>query len=525
MILQQSGFSQRPANQATQGGNSSRQSSSQGDRNRRGDNFNNNRPPAKRDERRQDRRDDSRDRDSPRRDDPPRKPPSPNREAGKKRKLSPVSTTRSSHHSSERDTHRENLYSFVSQERDVIELKQRYHKLHIPKDFTQVKCLWSSLSPNSVSVNYSLPVECSTSINEESVSYQFFLFLFEIFSMLIKVFLHIFPLILKNVANLLNWGPENGLEGSNVVYCAKVMLFSGSKLTPSKSAPPTKSTHLSTQLQFIVGRKDRSELFCIGGAWSKELDGGDPASNSSVLIRTAIRTFRDFTGHDLSYCQQWYPFMEVQYSRPTHQEITVVYLPAIWDHVSISLHLSPNKSNSAPLESNLDGDSNSSGESRPDQTKNDLVNSDESAGGSNDNITQDVSSGNSLNKIAKVQLVTTVPSTVKLKPMALSLHGLLDYDISDTYEKTFEVSLFAELFNDLLKRDFASTIYSAIDLYGQRRAGKVSADPNPAKRQKFDDQPSSAEVNSTLVFFIYLFEIFLKQKLNIFFFFVAFGTC
>ena len=44
----------------------------------------------------------------------------------------------------------------------------------------------------------------------------------------------------------------------------------------------------------------------------------------------------------------------------------------------------------------------------------------------------------------------------------LSLDGLLDYDESDKDEVTFEVSLFAEAFQDMLMRDFGQAIYESL---------------------------------------------------------------
>ena len=41
-----------------------------------------------------------------------------------------------------------------------------------------------------------------------------------------------------------------------------------------------------------------------------------------------------------------------------------------------------------------------------------------------------------------------------LQQQIISLDGLLDYDESDKYEATFEVSLFAEIFHEMLQRDF-----------------------------------------------------------------------
>lgn len=50
----------------------------------------------------------------------------------------------------------------------------------------------------------------------------------------------------------------------------------------------------------------------------------------------------------------------------------------------------------------------------------------------------------------------------KWRSATLSLDGLLDYDESDKDEVTFEVSLFAEAFQDMLMRDFGLAIYESL---------------------------------------------------------------
>lgn len=50
----------------------------------------------------------------------------------------------------------------------------------------------------------------------------------------------------------------------------------------------------------------------------------------------------------------------------------------------------------------------------------------------------------------------------KVKTMTISLDGLLDYDESDKDEATFELSLMAESFNEMLMRDYGSLILNAL---------------------------------------------------------------
>ncbi len=67
--------------------------------------------------------------------------------------------------------------------------------------------------------------------------------------------------------------------------------------------------HPSKVIQFLVGNKGKQELMALGGAWSKSLDGPDPATNTQTLVNTAIRTVKALTGIDLTPCTQWYLFL------------------------------------------------------------------------------------------------------------------------------------------------------------------------------------------------------------------------
>lgn len=53
----------------------------------------------------------------------------------------------------------------------------------------------------------------------------------------------------------------------------------------------------------------------------------------------------------------------------------------------------------------------------------------------------------------------------KWRSATLSLDGLLDYDESDKDEGTFELSLFAEAFQDMLMRDYGQQIYEAMQAF------------------------------------------------------------
>lgn len=53
----------------------------------------------------------------------------------------------------------------------------------------------------------------------------------------------------------------------------------------------------------------------------------------------------------------------------------------------------------------------------------------------------------------------------RIRTATLSLDGLLDYDESDKDEATFELSLFAESFQDMLMRDYGQIIFDALQAF------------------------------------------------------------
>lgn len=93
----------------------------------------------------------------------------------------------------------------------------------------------------------------------------------------------------------------------------------------------------------------------------------------------------------------------------------------------------------------------------------------------------------------KILLVTKVPEGIKLKPLDLSLYGLLEYDETDEAEKTFEVSLSGEFFSDLLKKEFGHVIRNALDNFRIQRSKMLinEEDAPPLKKQKTSHEESS----------------------------------
>ena len=94
--------------------------------------------------------------------------------------------------------------------------------------------------------------------------------------------------------------------------------------------------HPTRAIQFLVGVRGKNEAMAIGGPWSPSLDGPNPGSDPSVLVRTATRACKALTGIDLTACTRWCRFLEIHYrrqessSKPARTETTVIYLPDIW---------------------------------------------------------------------------------------------------------------------------------------------------------------------------------------------------
>lgn len=69
----------------------------------------------------------------------------------------------------------------------------------------------------------------------------------------------------------------------------------------------------------------------------------------------------------------------------------------------------------------------------------------------------------------------------------MSLSLLLDYRPEDTKEHSFEVSLFAELFNEMLMRDFGFNVYKALYELPEKPKEKEKDDKKKKEEEKKDD--------------------------------------
>ncbi|XP_046802057.1 cell division cycle and apoptosis regulator protein 1-like [Lucilia cuprina] len=199
---------------------------------------------------------------------------------------------------------------------DVQDLRQRYTNLYIPSDYFHANVKWSeTFTPDNP---FSLRRPCQFHIMHEIVEPP--------------------------------TQPDPDLlepADANYLYSAKVMLMSLPPIAEiykkcfeyDDNDADHHTVHPSRLINFLVGVKSRAGPMAIGGPWSPSLDGENPDTDPSVLIRTAIRTCKALTGIDLSNCTQWYRFVELYYHRteyknmekdgPPRVETVVIYLPDV----------------------------------------------------------------------------------------------------------------------------------------------------------------------------------------------------
>ncbi|KAL7981364.1 hypothetical protein Chor_002260 [Crotalus horridus] len=196
---------------------------------------------------------------------------------------------------------------------DAMEVLRRYCSIQLPKEFYDVRLCWLDTFPLSQ------------------------------------------PLTLKHPSRIQVTGPaeessqaeedtrqEAEPEDANPAFSAKVLLLSSPGVEEfyrncllyieEPSDQREIPEHPTKQIKFLLEKK-ADELVLLGGEWSPSLDGPDPATSPTVLIRTAVRCVKAQIGLDLSTCTKWYRFAEFRYLRegnPSCQEQTVVFLPDLW---------------------------------------------------------------------------------------------------------------------------------------------------------------------------------------------------
>ncbi|KAK1154305.1 cell cycle and apoptosis regulator protein 2 [Acipenser oxyrinchus oxyrinchus] len=232
-------------------------------------------------------------------------------------------------------------------------------------------------------------------------------------------------------------------------YSAKVMLLSTPgleemyqkccSLSEEQKEVSAGPVHPTALIKFLVGLK-QEEAVVLGGAWSPSLDGSKPVKDPLVLIRTAVRCTKAQTGLDLSTCSQWFKFAEVRYLRAGLVETTVFFLPDVW-------HCLPSMSEWEGLLLAHNPGTESSRSPASDQAV-------------EENAAVDSRTPEPLGALPDEPALLVHPRE-GLPCATLPLGSLLKYRNSPGHS-SFEVSLMAELFNEMLQRDFGLRIYRAL---------------------------------------------------------------
>ncbi|XP_078444603.1 ATP/GTP-binding protein family isoform X2 [Wolffia australiana] len=189
--------------------------------------------------------------------------------------------------------------------RDYMSLSKRYPRLSISPEFSKVVFSWPKEK-----LNVSLYTHVS--------------------------FQHEFTVASERTDVKQKLGSQNS-QGNVTVWNAKVILMSGISSEAleelcSDHNSDNRVSHFNNLLRFAILRKDHS-FTAIGGPWNAALDGGDPSTDETSLVRTAKRYMKDLAQIDLESCQHWNRFIEIHYERvdkdglPSHKEVTVLYLP------------------------------------------------------------------------------------------------------------------------------------------------------------------------------------------------------
>ncbi|XP_040827184.1 cell cycle and apoptosis regulator protein 2 isoform X2 [Ochotona curzoniae] len=192
---------------------------------------------------------------------------------------------------------------------DFLELQRRYRSLLVPSDFLCVHLSWLAAFPLSQPFSLHHPSRIQVSSEKEAASAV---------------------------------GAEPSPAEGTPAYSSKVLLLSCPgieelyrccvQFVDDMAEPRETPEHPLKQIKFLLGRKEE-EAVLIGGEWSPSLDGLDPQADPQVLVRTAIRCAQAQTGIDLSTCTKWWRFAEFQYLQPgppRRLHTVVVYLPDVW---------------------------------------------------------------------------------------------------------------------------------------------------------------------------------------------------
>ncbi|XP_012513957.1 PREDICTED: cell division cycle and apoptosis regulator protein 1 [Propithecus coquereli] len=376
---------------------------------------------------------------------------------------------------------------------DMMELRRRYQNLYIPSDFFDAQFTWVDAFP--LSRPFQLGNYCNFYVMHREVES-----------------------LEKNMAIL---DPPD----ADHLYSAKVMLMASPSMEDlyHKSCALAEDPqelrdgfqHPARLVKFLVGMKGKDEAMAIGGHWSPSLDGPDPEKDPSVLIKTAIRCCKALTGIDLSVCTQWYRFAEIRYHRPeethkgrtvpAHVETVVLFFPDVW-------HCLPTRSEWETLsrgykqqlveklqgerkeaDGEQDEEEKDDGEAKEISTPTHWSKLDPKTMKVND-LRKELESRALSSKGLKSQLIARLTKQLKVEEQKEEQKELEKSEKEEEEEDDRkseddkEVSLFAELFNEMLQRDFGVRIYKSL-LSLPEKEDKKEKD----KKSKKDDRKDKKE--------------------------------
>ncbi|XP_051541463.1 cell cycle and apoptosis regulator protein 2-like isoform X2 [Myxocyprinus asiaticus] len=240
-------------------------------------------------------------------------------------------------------------------------------------------------------------------------------------------------------------------ESTDSAFAVKVLLLSMSCVEHfysqccniSKDGQTLKeAVHPTTLLKFMLVDSG-GELQLPGGSWSLKLDGSNPLKDSSTLVNTAVRCIKNQTALDLSACTQWHKMAEFRYLSGEKTETVVVLLPDVWN----------------------------------------LVPTEEEWTKSRQQQQDDESLPESLSLVFHPY--------AGLNLSVVSLSSLLEPQSPQTRD-SYEVCLMAEMFSEMLQRDFGFQLYQCLCRLPQGPSDPLTSDTEDNSTTP-DDEPKKSD--------------------------------
>ncbi|XP_026571076.1 cell cycle and apoptosis regulator protein 2, partial [Pseudonaja textilis] len=364
---------------------------------------------------------------------------------------------------------------------DAMEILRRYCNIQLPKEFYDVRLCWLDTFPLNQPLTLKHPSRIQVASPAEELS-----------------------------PTEEDTKPEAQPEDANPAFSAKVLLLSSPGIEEfyrncllyieEPSDQREIPEHPTKQIKFLLGKK-AEELLLVGGEWSPSLDGADPATNPTVLILTAIRCVKAQIGLDLSPCMKWYRLAEFRYLRegnPSYQEQTVVFLPDIWSLMpSLEEWETSCKQKAEKAAAPLEGKSEAVEETE--QTSEPAADQEMEAS------EQEMDSAVPVPELAletstsepEIPAPPLEPAIVVYPQLALqngqpsctniSLYTLLEYR-RQREKLSFEVAVMAEVFQEMLQRDFGYKLYKALLALPEKEEPPEAKNPDSEKVPKSEKE-------------------------------------